>query len=448
MNNSNQNQKQPTIVMKTISELKTYENNPRDNTPAVDAVASSIKEFGFLNPIIIDRDNVIVAGHTRRLAALKLGLNEVPCIIADELTDEQIKAFRLADNKTAELATWDMDKLKSELSNIEMDLSKFGFEDLELDMSKEIQDDNFDADEPLPENPYAQNGDIFILGNHRLMCGDSTDENDVDKLMNQNEADLLLTDPPYNVNIENTQGMTIDNDDMPSEDFKPFIDSAIKNASRVMKKGAPFYIWYGDSEAVNFRNACVDNGLSLRQTLIWVKNGPTLGRQDYQWAHETCLYGWKEGASHYFVDNRCQSTVVEDEPDYKKMSKAELIVYLKELKDKGVPTTVIHESKPLINTHHPTMKPLKLLARQIRNSSKRNEIVLDLFGGSGSTLIACEQLERKCYMMELDVKYVDVIVARYLKYAQSYENCYLIRNGEKIDLSTIDCYRLDTYTGV
>lgn len=245
------------------------------------------------------------------------------------------------------------------------------------------------------------------------MCGDSTSEEDVAKLMDDKQADLLFTDPPYNVDISNSQGMKIENDNMDNESFKNFLHDAFKCANQSLKEGGAFYIWYADSEDINFRTACVDNDLLIKQCLIWVKNGFNFGRQDYKWKHEPCLYGWKEGAGHYFIEEYNHPTVIEDEINLEKMKKEEMKKMLEQLLADQTPTTIIHENKPLKNDLHPTMKPLKMCADMIRNSSKQDEIVLDLFGGSGSTLITCEQLHRNCYMMEYDPHYVDVIIQRW-----------------------------------
>lgn len=398
------------IIYKGVNEITPYEKNPRKNEEAVDYVANSIKEFGFKVPIIIDKNNVIVTGHTRLKAAKKLGMQEVPVILADDLTDEQIKAFRLADNKVAEYATWDDDLLKMELGDLDLDMSEFGF-DLDMDIPEEeiIQDEVPD----IPEEPKSKLGQVYQLGNHRLMCGDSTKLEDVDKLMNGIKADLLFTDPPYNVDVSNSQGMKIKNDNMDNESFKTFLYNSFHCASESLKDGGAFYIWHADSETVNFRTQCEENDLNVKQCLIWVKNGFNFGRQDYKWKHEPCLYGWKEGAGHYFVEEYNHPTVIEDEIDLDKMKKEEMRKLLEELLADQSPTTVIHENKPLKNDLHPTMKPIKMCADMIRNSSKKQEIVLDLFGGSGSTLITCEQLKRTCYMMEYDPVYVDVIIERW-----------------------------------
>lgn len=370
------------ITHKTLDELIPYANNPRDNDDAVDYVAESIKEFGFKVPIIIDKDNVIVAGHTRYKACEKLGINEVPCIIADDLTEEQIKAFRLADNKVAEIATWDFEKLELELSTLEMDMELFGFETYEDDEPQEVAEDDYEVE--VPEEPKAKYGDIYQLGKHRLMCGDSTSIDDVSKLMNGVEVDLLITDPPYNVNYEGgtKNKLTIMNDKMDNDNFRQFLSDAFTCADSVMKAGAAFYIWHADSEGYNFRGACFDVGWEVKQCLVWNKNSLVLGRQDYHWKHEPCLYGWKSGASHNWYADRKQ-------------------------------TTVLDFDRPSRNAEHPTMKPIPLFDYQIQNSTKKGDNVLDLFGGSGTTLMAAEQNNRTAYLMELDPKYVDVIINRW-----------------------------------
>lgn len=368
------------IVYKKIEELKPYKNNPRKNDEAVPYVAESIKQFGFKVPIIIDNNNEIIAGHTRYKASIELKMKEVPCIIADDLNEEQIKAFRLADNKVAEKAEWDMDLLELELQDIvDIDMEDFGFA-MDISEDEKLEEDDYEV--ILPEVPRAKLREIYQLGNHRLMCGDSTNPADVQKLMNGATADLLHTDPPYNVNITNSEGMSIQNDNM---------------------------------EEKAFREALNKNQLSIRECLIWVKNNFNLGRQDYQWIHEPCLYGWKDGAAHYFINDRTQSTVFEDSINIDKMKKDELKTMLKQLlnNQNTEAVSVIHEDKPTKNDLHPTMKPIKLCGKLICNSTRAEENVLDLFGGSGSTLIACEQLNRKCYMMEYDPKYVDVIIDRW-----------------------------------
>lgn len=395
----------------SISLLREYDNNPRNNDGAVDAVAASIREFGFKVPVIVDGDNVIVAGHTRVKAARKLGMSVVPCIIADDLTPEQIKAFRLADNKVGELAGWDIEKLGKELSEIDMDMSVFGFDAVEFEEFSEVCEDEIpDVDEE--GDPITKLGDIWQLGRHRLMCGDSTSVESVAMLMDGALADMILTDPPYNVAYEGRTKDKLDimNDNMDDESFRAFLQDAFCAGDSALKKGGAFYIWHASSEGFNFIYACKAVGWEVKQCLIWNKNAFMLGRQDYQWKHEPCLYGWKSGASHYFVKNRKLTTVLNDGVDIDVMTSDELRELIREITE---PSTVINENKPTRNGEHPTMKPVGLLSRQIRNSSRIGEKVLDLFGGSGSTLVACEQLDRVCYTMELDPKYCDVIVKRW-----------------------------------
>jgi site-specific DNA-methyltransferase (adenine-specific) len=404
------------IVIKNINQIFPYEKNPRKNDEAVKYVANSIKEFGFKVPIVIDAEGIIVAGHTRYKAAKKLGIDEVPCIVADDLTNEQIKAFRLADNKVAEQAEWDIDLLNDELELLlDFDMGDFGFDDEEEDADDvEAEEDDFEP-EP-PEEPKAKQGDIYQLGEHRLMCGDSTNADDVEALMAGDAADILITDPPYNVDYEGKtkDKLKIENDSMNDDTFRQFLVDAFTNADGAMKEGAVFYIWHADSEGYNFRGACRDAGWKVRQCLIWNKNSFVMGRQDYHWKHEPCLYGWKDGAAHYFIDDRTQATVYEDKGiDLKKMKKDEMQQLLKKLLSDKQSTTVINEDRPSASSMHPTMKPIKLIARLLRNSSRQEELVLDLFGGSGSTLMACEQLNRKCYTMEYDPRYVDVIIQRW-----------------------------------
>ncbi|MDX9691353.1 MAG: DNA modification methylase [Acholeplasmataceae bacterium] len=434
------------LTNKKISDLKEYENNPRDNTAAVDAVANSIKEFGFKVPIIVDGNNIIIAGHTRFKAAISLGLEEVPCIVANDLTPEQVKAFRLADNKVGEIATWDLEKLKLELENIEgLDMSLFGFDmDTEAD---EVYEDDFDPNEHIPEIPYSQLGDIYLLGNHRLTCGDSAKEEDIKKLVDGKQIDLVLTDPPYNVDVgakgdgnEQFDNRRIKNDNMPSEDFLAFLVKVFKNMKDVLKDGGSYYVCHGSSTLVEFDRALQLNNLKPRQQLIWNKNSLVLGRQDFQWRHECIYYGWKEGKAHYFIDDRTITTVI-DAPslDFKSMKKEELIQRLEDVY--SLKNNVLNHDKPTKNDLHPTMKPISLLGDLLKYSSKVGENVMDPFVGSGSTLIACEELKRNAFLNELDENYVDVIVKRYINLKGSTDNCYLIRNGIKEPLSNIEAFK-------
>ena len=380
-----------------ISNIKPYKNNPRKNDKAVDAVAESIKQCTYVAPIIVDENNVILAGHTRWKAMKKLGRAECECIIKDGLTEDQKKKYRLLDNKTNELADWDFDMLADELDGL--DLTAFDFDwGLRDELDTSVVEDNYDP--VLPAEPKSKLGDVYQLGDHRLMCGDSTSLADVQKLVGgEAQMDLLLTDPPYNVDYQGAAGK-IKNDNMEDTAFRRFLTDAFSNAAMVMKPGAPFYIWHADSEGYNFRGACKDAMLRVRQCLIWVKNSLVMGRQDFQWkhepclygeseieedAHEPCLYGWTEGKKHYFFKNRKQ-------------------------------TTVLNFDKPVKSAEHPTMKPIKLFDYHMQCSSKPGENVLDLFAGSGTTIMAAEQNGRRAFCMEYDPKYTDVIVDRWEKF--------------------------------
>lgn len=422
-----------------IDSLKPYEKNARKhNDLDVSIIKKSIEQFGFNDPIgIWGEDNIIVEGHGRLMAAKELGMSEVPVIRLDHLNDQQRKMYALEHNRSAEMSTWDLDTLSEELESLgnDFDLSGLGFSefmDIEDDSDVELQDDDFDP--IVPDEAISQLGDIYILGRHRLMCGDSTSSDDLQKLLDGKRIDLLYTDPPYNVNIENSEGMTIANDNLSNDSFKELLSAAFANVSGFMNDGASFYVWHGDSERVNFQQCLESNNLFVKQCLIWVKNGINFGRQDYKWQHEPCLYGWKDGAGHYFVPEYNHSTVIEDKLDLDKMKKEDLKRLCESLLADNYPTTVIHENKPLKNDLHPTMKPVVMCGDMIHNSSRKSSIVCDLFGGSGSTLIACEQLGRSCYMMELDPKYVDVIIKRYIKFVGSADGCSLIRFGKVQDL--------------
>ena len=379
------------IILKKLTEITPYENNPRKNDEAVKYVAESIKNFGFKAPIVIDKNGVIVAGHTRYKAAKKLKWTEVPCIVADDLTDEQVKAYRLADNKVAEQAEWDMDLLADELGDLfDFDMSVFGFEDMTITEEPEVTEDDFEPE--VPEEPKAKRGDIYVLGNHRLMCGDSTDINDVEKLMDGEKADMGFTDPPWNVNygsVEKGNAMgykprTILNDFMGTEDFKEFMLEAFASLNFAQKDGAMTYVVMSAQEWGNMMLTLAQNNYHWSSTIIWNKDSLILSRKDYHTKYEPIWYGWKEGTRLCPLEDRKQSDVWD------------------------IP-------RPKKSEEHPTMKPVELVARAITNSSKQGDIVIDLFGGSGTTLIASEQTNRRCRMMELDPKYVDVIVNRWEK---------------------------------
>lgn len=327
------------IYDKPLGWLTPYENNPRNNDEAVEPVANSISEFGFKVPIVATSDGEIINGHTRWKAAKKLKLKTVPVIIADDLTEEQVRAFRLADNKVAEIAQWDIELLLSEIESVDnLDMTLFGFTDSDYTLD-DFEDEETDTDisegEIESEGDSVSSveyGDIYQLGRHRLMCGDSTSAGDMKELVDGEKIDLYVTDPPYNVAYEGEteEAMTIQNDSMGDASFRQFLRDAFSVADQHLKPGGAFYIWHADSEGLNFRAAVKETGWLLKQNLVWVKNSIVLGRQDYQWKHEPCLYGWKDGASHYFVDNRSLATVIEeDEENLKEMTKGELISYIK-----------------------------------------------------------------------------------------------------------------------
>jgi len=379
------------IEIADINSIKPYENNPRKlSEKAIETVAMSLKEYGFRQPIVVDKDRIIVVGHTRFRASKKLGFKEVPITIADNLTPEQINAYRIADNRTSEESEWDNELLKMELK--ELDLKDFnleltGFNEDQLNnMLFEEKDGLTDEDEvpEAPEEPVSKLGDIWKLGNHKLICGDSTKVETYEKLCGETKVDLYLTDPPYNVSYEGKtkDKLTIQNDKQTDDEFIQFLSQAFVSADSVLKMGGSFYIWHSDSEGLNFRLACIEAKWKLRQTLIWSKNSMVMGRQDYHWQHEPCLYGWKEGSSHSWYSDRKQ-------------------------------TTIIKYDRPTKSKLHPTMKPVGLMEYLIKNSSKQEDIILDSFLGSGSTLIACEKQSRICYGVELDPIYCDVIVKRW-----------------------------------
>lgn len=427
------------IIMVPVAKLVPYANNARTHTPEqIMKLRASIREFGFADPIMIDEDYNILAGHGRLLAAKDEGYTEVPCVPIEGLTDAQKKAYILANNRLAEDAGWDKELLTIELGGLlaaGYDLGITGFDTDELsellDAGIDPQEDTFDIEAALQEPPITKPGDLWLLGKHRLVCGDSTEEKTFELLMDGKAADLLVTDPPYNVDYEGKAGK-IKNDNMPDETFRIFLSVAFLNMNNAMKPGASFYIWFGETEGRAFYRAVEGQLGKVRQILIWNKNVFLLGRQDYQWKHEACIYGWKDGAGHYFTADRTQATVFEEKPfAFDKMKKDELRSLLETIYGDALPKTVINEDKPLRSDDHPTMKPVPLLVRFVKNSSMQGGLVLDPFGGSGSTLIACEQLGRICYTAELEPKFCDVIVRRYIEQAGTAEDVFLIR-GETL----------------
>lgn len=450
------------MEIKTVktSELRPHPKNPRVHPDsALDKLVRSIKEYGWTNPVLVSADGYVLAGHARLKAAEKAGIEEVPVIYLP-LEGAKAEAYLIADNRLQDETGWDYEKLKDLLQDLDtgefdIELTGFGMDEIEDLMTQfapeesEVKEDDFDPEENIPETPVTQPGDIWILGRHRLLCGDATRPEDVARLMNGNTADLVVTDPPYNVDYGskaesiNKYGYTfsnrhIANDDMSEHQFTDFLASAFKNMADNLKSGGAFYIWHASTTLYEFETALRLNNLKSRQQLIWNKNSFVIGRQDYQWKHEPCLYGWKDGAAHYFIDDRTQATVIEDKGlDFKKMKKEELVALLKEIFSDKVSTTVINEDKPMRSAEHPTMKPLKLLERLIKNSSRPGELVLDTFGGSGSTMMTCEQLNRTCYTMEIDPVYCDVIVQRYINFKGHDGDVYLERDGNKIAFSNV-----------
>ena len=379
------------IQYKPIADLIPYARNSRTHDEAqVAQIAASIREFGWTNPILLDGNNGIIAGHGRVLAAQKLGEIEVPTIELGHMSESQKRAYIIADNKLALNAGWDNEMLITEfldLKSVGYDLNLTGFSLNEInELNPEVIEGLTDEDAvpEVPIEPKSKLGDIYTLGNHRLMCGDSTSIDAVNELTNGHGVDMLLTDPPYNVAYEGgtKEKLTIQNDSMEDEQFRQFLRDAFVTADTVMKKGAVFYIWHADSEGYNFRGACKDAGWQVRQCLVWKKSSLVMGRQDYHWKHEPCLYGWKEGAGHLWAADRKQTTILEFD-------------------------------KPSRNGEHPTMKPVALFEYQMLNNTKGGDVVLDLFGGSGTTLLAAEKHGRHAYLMELDPKYCDVIVKRW-----------------------------------
>ena len=397
-----------------VTKLVPYVNKARTHSPEqINKLRASLREFGFINPVIIDRNYGVIAGHGRIMAAKEEGITEVPCVFADHLSEAQKKAYILADNRMAMDAGWDEELLRVEieaLQGMDFDPLLTGFDEAELaDLfgeENEAKEDDFDVEAELEKPTVTQSGDVWTLGRHRLICGDSTQAETFDILMQGKKANLVVTDPPYNVNYEGTAGK-IKNDNMASEKFYQFLLDAFTNIARVMADDASIYVFHADTEGLNFRKAFSDAGFYLSGCCIWKKPSLVLGRSPYQWQHEPCLYGWKKNGKHQWYSDRKQTTIWEFD-------------------------------KTKNNTDHSTMKPIPLLAYPICNSSMSNTLILDPFGGSGSTLIACEQTDRSCYTAELDEKYCDVIVKRYIEQVGSADGVFVERNGEQIPYSELE----------
>ena len=412
------------IVQKKIKDLKPYANNAKIHTPEqVAQIKESILTFGFNDPIAIDENGTVIEGHGRLLALQELGWTEVDCIPLEGLTEEQKRAYIHVHNQLTLNTGFDLEILEQELRSIEgIDMGAFGFDlDFEIDGNFDFDDgENAEAelvDTAAKKPPRAKRGELWQLGRHRLMVGDSTSESDVERLTGGAEMDLCVTDPPYNVAYvgKTADALTIENDDMDESQFYEFLRDFYIQMMNALKPGGCYYIFHADSAGLTFRAALQEAGGPVKQNLIWVKNSMVLGRQDYQWKHEPILYGWKEGAAHYFVNDRCQTTVFENVSDPESMTREELVKLATHLllEREHYRSSVIHHDRPTRSDLHPTMKPVALCAKLIQNSSKRGDNIVDFFGGSGSTLMACEETGRNCFTMELDPSYADVIISRW-----------------------------------
>lgn len=407
------------IELLPVSQIKPYPGNPRKNAAAVDPVAKSIREFGFRQAIVVDKNFVIIVGHTRLLAAIQLELQTVPVHVATDLTPEQITAYRLADNKTNEFSEWDLGKLRIELNDLkskayDVALTGFTIRDLSL-LGTTIKTGQTDPEEiPDQAPPKCSHGQIYKLGDHRLTCGDSINPICFHRLLADENVDAVITDPPYNVDYEGKtkDKLKIENDKMKDEHFYNFLLTVFQHCKTLMKDGAPIYVCYVSSQGLNFYKAFQDAGLLYKQELIWVKNTMVLGRQDYQWQHEPIMYGWKPGGAHKWYAGFDKKTVIDENPDLQQMTKGDLIKMVRQYQNEQR-TTVIRADKPNRSEMHPTTKPIALIQNFILNSTEKDDVVLDPFGGSGSTMIACEMYFRRCRMIESDPKYCDVIINRW-----------------------------------
>lgn len=406
-------EKEMQYYLADVSELIPYVRNARTHSEAqVAQIAASIREFGFLSPILVAEDNTILAGHGRLAAAQKLGLKKVPCVKENHLTETQKRAHIIADNKLSLNAGWDNELLAVELSELEgadFNVDLLGFDEAELssifDADKDVSDDDFDVEKELEEPCFSKTGDMWTLGKHRVICGDATKLETFKTLLEDTKVNLVVTDPPYNVNYEGSAGK-IKNDNMENDKFYQFLFNSFVNMEQAMADDASIYVFHADTEGLNFRKAFQDAGFYLSGCCIWKKPSLVLGRSPYQWQHEPCLYGWKKKGKHKWYAGRKETSVWEFE-------------------------------KPKKNADHPTMKPIALLAYPIKNSSMTNSLVLDPFAGSGSTLIACEQTGRVCYAIELDEKYCDVIVKRYIEQVGNDKSVKVLRGGKEYSFTEV-----------
>jgi DNA modification methylase len=420
------------IQLWSVDKVIPYKRNPRRNEDAVEKVAASIKEFGFKQPIVVDKDSVIIVGHTRLLAALRLGIKEVPVLVAADLTPAQVKAYRLADNRVHEEAEWDEELLALELgdlSKLGFNLAATGFDADEINTLMNIDQGGLlpgaeeDTVPPAPAKPSTLPGELIQLGKHRLICGDSTDPFIIEKLFAGAKADAVFTDPPYNVNYEGGAGK-IKNDNMEDGKFRTFLLRAYSVMFRVLKDGGAVYVCHADTEGLNFRGAFQEAGFKLASCLIWCKDALVLGRSDYQWQHEPILYGWKPTGSHKWYGDRKSTTIAEFmleapltqvQPSLYRLRLGDQWFQIRgeKLSIEELETTVVKIPRPKRNEDHPTMKPVALIDKMLRNSTKKNDLVFDGFAGSGSTLISCEKLGRTAYLSELEPKFCDVIALRW-----------------------------------
>ena len=394
----------------SIDKLVPYINNARTHSKEqINKLRASLREFGFINPVIIGRDYGIIAGHGRVMAAREEGISEVPCVFVDHLTEAQKKAYIIADNRMALDAGWDEEILRVEIEALQaeaFDISLTGFGDDEISdiFGKDkngVEDDDYDLTAALEKAAFVEKGDVWVVGRHRLVCGDATSADDVAILMDGKKANLIVTDPPYGVSFKSTSGLTIKNDSMKDEEFYNFLHKSFENMVAHLESGGSAYVFHADTEGLTFRKAFIDAGFHLAGVCIWAKNSLVLGRSDYQWQHEPVLYGFLQNGKHRWYSDRKQ-------------------------------TTIWNFNKPKRNENHPTSKPLDLLSYPIRNSSQENAIIIDTFGGSGSTLMACEATNRICYTMELDEKYASVILRRYVEDTGDADGVYVLRGDKRI----------------